>query len=54
MPEVSPNLRFNIVHKNLEIYHKDLYSTLVNKEYTSVDDPIYRFCMEESEQLPGN
>ena len=38
----------------MEVYPKELYSTLVSKEYISVDEPIYRFCMEDANNLPGS
>lgn len=53
LSEVVPNIRYNILHRNMEVYPKELFSTLASKEYTSVDDPIYRFCMEDAEDLPG-
>jgi hypothetical protein len=53
LPEVVTNLRYNIIHRNLEVYPKEKYSSLVCNEYTSADDPIYRFCMEDVEKFPG-
>lgn len=37
----------------MEVYPIKLYSSLVSKEYTSVDEPLYRFCMEDVEKMPG-
>ncbi|XP_057377286.1 uncharacterized protein LOC130698618 [Daphnia carinata] len=53
LPEVVSNTRYNIIHRNLEVYPQEQYSSLVCNEYTSADDPIYRFCMEDVEKLPG-
>lgn len=53
LPEVTPSLRYNIIHRNLEVYPKEQFSCLVGKEYTSVDDPTYRFCMEDIEKPSG-
>ncbi len=53
LPEVVTNLRYNIIHRNMEVYPKEQYSSLVCNEYTSADDPIYRFCMEDVDKLPG-
>lgn len=53
LPEVVTKTRYNIIHRNLEVYPQEQYSSLVCNEYTSADDPIYRFCMEDVEKLPG-
>lgn len=53
LSEVVPSIRYNILHNNLEVYPKELFSTLASKEYTSVDEPNYRFCMEDVENMPG-
>lgn len=53
LPDVFTSLRYNIIHRNLEVHPKEKYATLSVQEYTPVDDPIYRFCMEDIDQLPG-
>ena len=53
LSEVVPSLKYHIIHKNMEVYPKELFSTLASKEYISVDEPIYRFCMEDANNLPG-
>lgn len=53
LSEVVPSRRYNIIHKSMEVYPMKLYSSLVSKEYTSVDEPLYRFCMEDVEKMPG-
>ena len=54
LSEVMSNTRYSIIHRNLEVYPPEQYASLLGKEYTSVDDPIYRFCMEDVDKFPGN
>lgn len=51
--EVMQSLRYNILHGNMEVYPKEKFGDLVGKEYAAVDDPTYRFCVEDVPTLPG-
>ena len=50
--ELMSSVKNYIIYRNLEIYPEDWYPKL--KEYSSVDDPIYRYCMEDVKHLPGS
>lgn len=53
LPEVVTNMRYSILYKNMEVYPREQYASLVAKEYSSLDDPNYRFCLEECDKTPG-
>ncbi len=54
-PEVFPTMKYVIVHENFEVYNEEKYAELTGKVYTTVDERIYRVCMEDltTEKLPG-
>ena len=52
---IFPNIKYTVVHENVEVYREDEYTEQVTKVYSNVDENIYRVCMEDlsSENLPG-